>query len=174
MTPNHDSPASLDIPTAPLVRLRKAERELSAAQTRVHELEREQDLANAHALRLLTERDEYRAEANRLIKLIAEKDCAADDLRSEIYQCAMLIVGISNALAERKEELDKSITVSERAAQAMAGFVHVRWEDNNLESIERCAICGAALDPNERECPRCEADAAREEREWYRGAQGAL
>jgi rubrerythrin len=63
------------------------------------------------------------------------------------------------------------MTATERAAQAQAGFVRVRWAENDLEIIARCAVCGAVLEPNERQCPLCDGDAARDEVTWYRGVQ---
>jgi len=159
--------------------LKEYDNSLRAANQRIAELERE--------------RDEYQAEANRLLKLIAERDYANDDLRVEIARRGKQITGLGNALAERendldlanahaerlmkerdkaqtiiaelKSALDKTLTPDERNTQVQAGLSVLSM------GYPHCNICGLVLDPNERECPRCEQASVRDERMGYRGVQ---
>ena len=147
MTTSHEdtqvSPVTLT-PLVPAAQLRRAERELSASQTRIAELERELDLANAHAGRLLKERDEVRD----------QRDLMLDALS------ATAAFGIA-------ESYERATGIRQRNLLDYAEIV-------DIESDTRCVICGLVLDQNECECPRCEADAERDESEWYRGVQGLL
>jgi len=137
-TTNHDDTFVSPVTLTPLVSsacLRRAERELSAAQTRIHELERDAD----NGARLLKEYDNSLRAANQRI-------------------------------VELESILDKTMTIPERNAQAQAGLVNAY----RIESVICCTICGTVLDPNERECPRCEQDAVRDERTWFAGVQGGI
>jgi len=107
--------------------------------------------------RLLNEYDNSLRDANqRIAKLERELDLAnahAERLLKERDKA-------QTRIAELESALDKTMTDTERAAQAQAGLVN--------REIVRCAICDLVLDPNERQCPRCEQDNEREKREWYR------
>jgi len=134
MTTSHEDPQVspvTGVPTAPSPSLRRAERELSAAQTRVHELERELD----NAVRQLTE---WSRSLTAATERIANLEYSLTAATNGEWQ------------PDPQARLDESI------------------------AIRHCAICGSVLDINERECPRCEADAARDERTWFVGVQGSL
>jgi len=163
MTTNHEDPLVSPVTLTPLVpsaRLRRAERELSAAQTRIHELERELNSANQLIREHKRQDDDY-------LNIFAKLNRELNNASRQLMECCRSLTTANERIAELENDLDKTMTIPECNAQAQARLVNAY----RIESVICCVICGRVLDPNETRCSRCDEDAARDECEWYRGVQ---